>query len=118
MRLALRTQVRVIPVLLHGRDEHLGRDTEFPATRGIRDWAAARRRDGRREPATCALPARRRAVSVRLQMLVAGRKQDTVLGDGFATGFWAEGKPFCGKAGLCNGQNDRTAAQPFVLKAD
>ena len=34
MRLAQRTDVRVIPDLLHPRDEHLKRDTEFPAVRG------------------------------------------------------------------------------------
>lgn len=33
MRLAPRTEVRVIPDLLHGRDEHLKRDTEFLAVR-------------------------------------------------------------------------------------
>ena len=31
-----RTEVRVIPDLLHGRDEHLKRDTEFPVLRGNR----------------------------------------------------------------------------------
>ena len=37
MRVAPRTEVRVIPDLLHGRDEHLTRDTEFPAVRGYEE---------------------------------------------------------------------------------
>ena len=43
MRVAPRTKVRVIPDLLHGRDEDLKRDTEFRAVRGKRArWPRAR----------------------------------------------------------------------------
>lgn len=44
MRLAPRDRVRVIPDLLHARDEHLGRDTEFPAARGWQVTATERER--------------------------------------------------------------------------
>ena len=57
MRLAPRTEVRVIPDLLHARDEHLGRDTEFPLVRGEQDdrpaqrWRSLRRISGQRTTA-------------------------------------------------------------------
>ena len=52
MRLAPRTEVRVIPDLLHARDEHLGRDTEFPAARG---YEGARVTPGRASPPDASL---------------------------------------------------------------
>ena len=70
MRLAPRTEVRVIPDLLHGRDEHLKRDTEFPAVRGkrVQAWRALHAEFGalgaRQEPGGCKAfeqqPSRRR----------------------------------------------------------